>query len=157
MHSRARPAFEHRLATVITVDGVYDQGQTVRDAAGDVPGLERRLRAGADPETRCPAGPAMQARPVMRWAMEQAQHASACRPAAGLRRLSGLHLRDGSRRRSPAALICDAASGLFFAGQPGSCSTPDLPKTFLEFTRTKARRALPAGAERWPWPGSATG
>jgi len=34
---------------VITVDGVYDQGQTVRDAAG-VPGLERRLRAGADPE-----------------------------------------------------------------------------------------------------------
>ena len=30
-------AFEHRLAAVITVDGVYDQGQTVRDAAGDVP------------------------------------------------------------------------------------------------------------------------
>ena len=36
-------AFEHRLAAVITVDGVYDQGQAVRDAAGDVPGLERRL------------------------------------------------------------------------------------------------------------------
>ena len=36
-------AFEHRLAAVMTVDGVYDQGQAARDAAGDIPRLERRL------------------------------------------------------------------------------------------------------------------
>jgi hypothetical protein len=34
---------------MITVDGVYDQGQTARDAAGDIPRLERRL---PPPQTR---------------------------------------------------------------------------------------------------------
>ena len=112
-------AFEHRLAAVIAVDGAYDQGQTVRAGAGDVPGLERRLRAGADPELDAQLARQMQASPVMRWAMEQAQWAFGVpTPRQACAAFLDYHLRDGiAEKIACPALICDAASGLFFAGQ----------------------------------------
>jgi hypothetical protein len=145
-------AFEHRLAAVITVDGVYDQGQTVRDAAGDVPGLERRLRAGADPELDAQLARQMQARPVMRWAMEQAQHAFGVpTPRQACAAFLDYHLRDGiAEKITCLALICDAASGLFFAGQARQLFDHlTCPKTFLEFTADEGADAhCQAGAER---------
>ena len=50
----ARRRFEHRLAAVIAVDGVYDMSLTVRAGVGDDPDLERRLRAEDAPSWSSP-------------------------------------------------------------------------------------------------------
>jgi alpha-beta hydrolase superfamily lysophospholipase len=145
-------AFEHRLAAVIAVDGVYDQGQTVRAGAGDVPGLERRLRAGADPELDAQLARQMQASPVMRWAMEQAQWAFGVpTPRQACAAFLDYHLRDGiAEKIACPALICDAASDLFFADQARQLFDHlTCPKTFLEFTADEGADAhCQVGAER---------
>ena len=149
-------AFEHRLAAVITVDGVYDQGQTVRDAAGDVPGLERRLRAGADPELDAQLARQMQARPVMRWAMEQAQHAFGVpTPRQACAAFLDYHLRDGiAEKIACPALICDAASGLFFRRPgPAAVRPPDLPQDLPGVHRGRRRRRALPGRRGAPGPG----
>ena len=67
----------------------------------------------------------MQARPVIRWAMEQARHAFGVpTPRQACAAFLDYHLRDGiAEKITCLALICDAASGLFLPARPGSCST----------------------------------
>ena len=145
-------AFEHRLAAVIAVDGVYDQGQTVRAGAGDVPGLGRRLRDSADPELDARLARQMEASPVMRWAMEQTQWAFGVpTPRQACTAFLDYHLRDGiAEKIACTALICDAASDLFFAGQARQLFDHlTCPKTFLEFTADEgADTHCHVGAER---------
>jgi len=135
-----------------TAEEMHFQGQTVRAGAGDVPGLERRLRAGADPELDAQLARQMQASPVMRWAMEQAQWAFGVpTPRQACAAFLDYHLRDGiAEKIACPALICDAASGLFFAGQARQLFDHlTCPKTFLEFTADEGADAnCQAGAER---------
>ena len=136
---------------MIAVDGAYDQGQTVRAGAGDVPGLERRLRAGADPELDAQQARQMQASPVMRWAMEQAQWAFGVpTPRQACAAFLDYHLCDGiAEKIACPALIC-AASGLFFVGQARQLfDYLTCPKTFLKFTADEGADAhCQACAER---------
>ena len=96
-------AFEHRLAAVIAVDGVYDMSLTVRAGVGDDPDLERRPRAEDDPQLDAEIIRLAAASPVMRWELDQAQWAFGPRPRARpLPRSSTTTCATGSPRRSPA-------------------------------------------------------
>ena len=145
-------AFEHRLAALVAVDGVYDMGLTVRSVAGDVPDLERRLRAEEDPELDAEFARGIAASPVMRWATGQAQWVfGAATPRLGSAALLDYHLRDGiAEKITCPALICDAPSDLFFAGQARLLFDHlTCPKTFLEFTEEEgADEHCQVGAQR---------
>lgn len=145
-------AFEHRLAALVAVDGVYDMGLTVRSVAGDVPDLERRLRADEDPELDAEFARGIAASPVMRWATGQAQWVfGAATPRLGSAAQLDYHLRDGiAEKITCPALICDAPSDLFFAGQARLLSDHlTCPKTFLEFTEEEgADEHCQVGAQR---------
>jgi len=88
----------------------------------------------------------------MRWTMEQAQHAFGVpTPRQACAAFLDYHLRDGiAEKITCLALICDAASGLFFAGQARQLFDHlTCPKTFLEFTADEGADAhCQAGAER---------
>jgi alpha-beta hydrolase superfamily lysophospholipase len=145
-------AFEHRLAAVVAVDGVYDMGQTGRDFTGSDPGLERRLRADADPELDAVLAQLIAASPVLRWAMDQGRYVfGAPTPRQTAATMLDYHLRDGiAEKIACPALICDAASDLFFAGQAQLLFDHlTCPKTFLEFTAEEGADAhCQVGAQR---------
>lgn len=147
-------AFEHRLAAVIAVDGIYDIGQTVRAQAGDIPDLEQRLRAGDDPEADALIARQMAASPSMRWEIALAQYAfGAPGPRQACAAFLDYHLRDGiAEKIACPALICDAPSDLFLAGQRQPRQLFDhltCPKTFLQFTEDEGADAhCQVGAQR---------
>ncbi len=145
-------AFEHRLAAVIAVDGVYDMSLTVRSGAGDDPDLERRLRADDDPELDAEIARRAEANPVMRWAMDQAQYVfGASSPRKASAAFLDYHLRDGiAEKIACPALICDGTGDLFFAGQARQLFDHlTWPKTFLEFTEEEGADAhCQVGAQR---------
>jgi alpha-beta hydrolase superfamily lysophospholipase len=145
-------AFEPRLAAVIAVDGVYDMGETARGLAGAAPELGRRLRAAADLELDAEIAQLSKASTVVRWAMDQAQYVfGAASPRQAAAALLDYHLRDGiAEKIACPALICDAASDLFFAGQARQLFDHlTCAKTFLEFTEDEGADAhCQAGAQR---------
>jgi pimeloyl-ACP methyl ester carboxylesterase len=130
-------AFEHRLAALVAVDGVYDMGLTIRKYAGEIPDLEQRLRADDDPELDAEFAKAIAASPPMRWATRQGQWvfgAPTPRKASAIQ--LNYNLRDGiAEQIACPALICDAANDLYFEGQAKLLFDHlTCPKTFLEFT-----------------------
>ena len=145
-------AFEHRLAAVIAVDGVYDMSLTVRAGVGDDPDLERRPRAEDDPQLDAEIIRLAAASPVMRWELDQAQWAfGAPSPRQAAAAFLDYHLRDGiAEKIACPALICDAAGDLFFAGQARQLFDHlTSPKTFLEFTADEGADAhCHVGAQR---------
>ena len=146
-------AFEHRLAAVIAVDGIYDMGLVVTGQADDVPDLERRLRAeDDDPDLDAQLARLMAASPVMRWAMEQAQYVFGVpTPRRAAAALLDFNLRDGiAEKITCPALICDAPSDLFAPGQARQLfELLTSPKTFLEFTEEEGADAhCQEGAQR---------
>ena len=145
-------AFEHRLAAVIAVDGVYDIGQAVTAVAAGVPDLDRRLRAESDPELDAELARLMAARPVTRWELEHGQYVlGAATPRKACAALLDYHLRDGiAEKITCPALICDAPGDLFVAGQPRQLFDHlTCPKTFLQFTADEGADAhCQVGAQR---------
>jgi alpha-beta hydrolase superfamily lysophospholipase len=130
-------AFEHRLAALVAVDGVYDMGLNVRSYAGEVPDLERRLRADDDPEVDAQFAKGIAANPAMRWATRQGQWvfgAPTPRKASAIQ--LDYNLRDGiAEKIACPALICDAANDLYFQDQAKLLFDHlTCPKTFLEYT-----------------------
>jgi hypothetical protein len=112
--------FEHRLAAVIALDGVYDLGQAITNLVpGDRDEGERRLRAASDPEPDAQLGKLIATNPVMRWALNHGMYVmGADTPRAFGAACLDYHLRDGIAEQIECpALICEAAEDLFFAGQ----------------------------------------
>ncbi|MEU5539871.1 alpha/beta fold hydrolase [Streptomyces sp. NPDC020362] len=146
-------AFDHRLAAVVALDGVYDLGPAVTNLLpGERSETERRLRADSDPELDALLDRMTTENPVLRWAIHHGMYVmGAATPRAFGAAYLDYHLRDGiaSQIRCP-ALICEAAEDLFFAGQARQLYD-DLtcPKTFLEFTAEEGADAhCQAGAQR---------
>jgi alpha-beta hydrolase superfamily lysophospholipase len=130
-------AFEHRLAALVAVDGVYDMGLTIRRYAGEIPDLEQRLRADTDPELDAEYERLIAANPGMQWATRQGQWVfGAPTPRKASAAQLDYNLRDGiAEKIACPALICDAANDLFFQGQAKLLFDHlTCPRTFLEFT-----------------------
>ncbi|GAA1991458.1 alpha/beta hydrolase family protein [Amycolatopsis minnesotensis] len=146
-------AFEHRLAAVIALDGVYDVSSIVTSSAtGDRAEFERRLRAASDPELDAEFDRAMAASPVARWAMNQGMWAmGAGTPRAFGAALLDYRLGDGVAEKIQCpTLVCEAAEDLFFAGQPQQLYDHlTCPKTLLAFTEEEGAGAhCQSGAQR---------
>jgi alpha-beta hydrolase superfamily lysophospholipase len=146
-------AFEHRLAAVVAFDGVYDMGLATRRYAGEIPDLEQRLRADADPELDAEYARLIAASPPMRWATRQGQWVfGAPSPRKASAAQLDYNLRDGiAEKIACPALICDAEHDTV-AGEGQAKLLFDhltCPKTFLEFTAEEgADLHCQVGAER---------
>ncbi|MGD3106152.1 alpha/beta hydrolase family protein [Streptomyces sp. YGL11-2] len=146
-------AFEHRLAAVVALDGVYDLGRAVTDIVpGDRDEVERRLRAASDPELDAQLDHLIAANPVLRWALNHGMYVmGADTPRAFGAAYLDYHLRDGiAEQITCPALICEAVEDLFFAGQARQLyDSLTCPKTLIEFTAEVGADAhCQAGAQR---------
>lgn len=146
-------AFEHRIAALIALDGVYDLGLVATSLfPGDTAEAERRLRAEDDPEVDAALAAAMAADPTARWAIEHGMYVQgAATPRAFAAAYLDYHLRDGiaEQIRCP-TLVCTGTEDEFFDGQPEllyrhlTCT-----KTLLPFTADEGGGAhCQAGAQR---------
>ncbi|WP_214416491.1 alpha/beta hydrolase family protein [Sphaerisporangium fuscum] len=131
-------AFDHRVAALITLDGIYDLGVI---ATSSIPlpraEAERRLRADQDPELDAMLEAAMAAAPMMRWAMEHGMFAlNVDTPRAFGAAYLDFHVRDGvAEKITCPTLVCAGADDGFFKGQPELLYQHlTCPKTLLEFT-----------------------
>ncbi len=146
-------AFEHRLAALVALDGVYDFGTRMTDnLPGERAEVERRLRADADPEFDAALDQRMAASPVSHWALNHGMYAmGAATPRALGAAYLDYHVRDGiAERITCPTLVCEAAEDEFFSGQPQllydhlTCA-----KTLLRFTAGEGAGAhCHAGAQR---------
>ncbi|MER7771695.1 alpha/beta fold hydrolase [Kitasatospora sp. NPDC096140] len=146
-------AFEHRLAAVVALDGVYDLGEAVlRLVPGGRAEAERRLRADADPELDARLEHLIATDPVLRWALNHGMYVMGVdTPRAFAAAYLDHHLRDGiAERITCPTLVCEAAEDLFFAGQARALHDHlTCPKTLLEFTAEEGADAhCQAGAQR---------
>lgn len=146
-------AFEHRLAALIALDGVYDLSLVATSLfPGEAAEAERRLRADDDPEVDAALAAAMAADPTARWAIEHGMYVlGAATPRAFAAAYLDYHLRDGvaEQIRCP-TLVCAGAEDDFFAGQPEMLFEHlTCPKTLLPFTAAEGAGAhCQAGAQR---------
>lgn len=146
-------AFEHRLAACVAFDGVYDLGLTV---TADFPGTraeaEAALRAESAPEADAMIAQLMAGNPNIRWAATHGQYVmGADSPRAFFASYLDYSLADGiAEQITCPTLVCDAATDMFFDGQPQllfdhlTCR-----KTLLDFTEAEGAGAhCQTGAQR---------
>jgi alpha-beta hydrolase superfamily lysophospholipase len=146
-------AFEHRLAACIAFDGVYDMGLT---AAGWMPGsrseIEAVLRADSAPDADAMIAHLMASNPNIRWAATHGQYAmGAASPRALFGSFLDYTLAEGiAEQIACPTLVCEAASDIFFEGQPRLLFDHlTCPKTLLDFTEAEGAGAhCQAGAGR---------
>ncbi|MCO6000130.1 alpha/beta hydrolase family protein [Actinoallomurus rhizosphaericola] len=146
-------AFEHRIAALIALDGVYDLGVITTSAIpGDRAEAERRLRAADDPDLDAMMEAAMAASPMMRWAIEHGMYVMGVdTPRAFGAAYLDHHLRDGiAEKIACPTLVCAGADDGFFRGQPELLYEHlTCPKTLLEFTAQEGAGAhCQSGAQR---------
>ncbi|MER0483741.1 alpha/beta fold hydrolase [Streptomyces sp. Edi2] len=146
-------AFDHRLAAVIALDGVYDLGDlAARFLSLDRAEAEQRLRADHSPEFEAAVEAAMAASPMTRWVADQGRYVMGGDTSRELlATLLGYHLRDGiAEKITCPTLVCSAADDVFFKGQPELLHEHlTCPKTLLEFTAGQGADAhCQAGAQR---------
>ncbi|BDH12834.1 alpha/beta hydrolase family protein [Streptomyces hygroscopicus] len=146
-------AFEHRLAAVIALDGVYDLGDMATGLLSlDRAEAERRLRADRDPELDAAVEAAMAASPKIRWLVDQGRYVMGADTPRGLfATFLDYHLRDGiAQKITCPTLVCSAPDDVFFEGQPELLHEHlTCPKTLLEFTAALGADAhCQAGAQR---------
>ncbi|MEU6212121.1 alpha/beta fold hydrolase [Streptomyces sp. NPDC047023] len=131
-------AFEHRLAALIAVDGLYDLGQVaVRNVPGTREEAERLLRAESAPELDAAFEQAMAHDPIARWAIHHGMYVMGVdTPRAFSASYLDYTLADGIAERIQCpTLVCDAEEDMFFQGQPEQLYDHlTCPKTFMEFT-----------------------
>ena len=146
-------AFEHRLAACIAFDGVYDMGLT---AVGWMPGtwaeIEAVLRSGSAPEADAMIAQLMASNPNIRWAATHGQYVmGADSPRALFASFLDYTLADGiAEQITCPTLVCEAASDIFFEGQPQlRLDHLTCPKALLDFTEAEGAGAhCQAGAGR---------
>ncbi|WP_328312184.1 alpha/beta fold hydrolase [Streptomyces sp. NBC_00442] len=131
-------AFEHRLAAVIAVDGVFDLGEvSVRHIPGGREEAERLLRADSAPELDVALEELMERDPISRWAMNHGMYVMGVdTPRAFNAAYLDYTLRDGTAEliQCP-TLVCDAAEDEFFRGQPEELyARLTCPKELMVFT-----------------------
>jgi pimeloyl-ACP methyl ester carboxylesterase len=147
-------AFEYRLAALICVDGLYDMAALPLTLGpfGDVPDLNRRLRAEHDAEMDAELARQVEASPVTRWAINQAMWCfGVATPRAAFAALLDYNVRDGIAEKIKCpALICDGVNDLFARGQARVLFDHlTCPKTFIEFTEEEgADEHCQVGAQR---------
>ncbi|BBZ80008.1 dipeptidyl aminopeptidase [Mycolicibacterium anyangense] len=131
-------AYEHRLAACIAFDGVYDMGLT---ALGWIPGdrteTEAMLRAEAAPEADAVIEQLMAANPNIRWAATHGQYALGVEsPRALFAAFLDYTLAGGiAEQITCPTLVCEAASDIFFEGQPQLLFDHlTCPKALVKFT-----------------------
>ncbi|MFE7183325.1 alpha/beta hydrolase family protein [Streptomyces erythrochromogenes] len=131
-------AFEHRLAALIAVDGLYDLGEiAVRNVPGTREEAERLLRAASAPELDAAFEQAMTSDPIARWAINHGMYVMGVdTPRAFNASYLDYTLADGIAERIQCpTLVCDAEEDIFFKGQPEQLYDHlTCPKTFMAFT-----------------------
>ncbi|MFJ9943028.1 alpha/beta hydrolase family protein [Streptomyces erythrochromogenes] len=131
-------AFEHRLAALIAVDGLYDLGQiAVRNVPGTREEAERLLRAASAPELDAAFEQAMTSDPIARWAINHGMYVMGVdTPRAFSASYLDYTLADGIAERIQCpTLVCDAEEDMFFKGRPEQLYDHlTCPKTFMAFT-----------------------
>ena len=131
-------AFEHRLAALIAVDGLYDLGQTsVRNIPGTREEAERLLRAQAAPELDAAFEQIMTRDPIARWAINHGMYVMGVdTPRAFNASYLDYTLADGIAEQIQCpTLVCDAEEDMFFKGQPEQLYDHlTCPKTLMAFT-----------------------
>ncbi|MFD7030718.1 alpha/beta hydrolase family protein [Streptomyces sp. NPDC059917] len=146
-------AFDHRIAAVVALDGVYDLGD-ISTASLPLPRkeAEERLRAPYAPEIDAALEAAMAASPLVKWGVEQGMYTlGAATPRAFCAAYLDYHLRDGiAERITCPVLVCSAEDDGFFKGQPEDLySHLTCEKTLLTFTAEEGADAhCQAGAQR---------
>jgi alpha-beta hydrolase superfamily lysophospholipase len=146
-------AYEHRLAACVAFDGVYDLGLTVtRSMPGPRAESEAVLRAESAPEVDAMIEQLMASDPSIRWAATHGQYVmGADSPRAFFASYLDYTLADGIAEQIICpTLVCDAATDIFFDGQPQllfdhlTCQ-----KTLLKFTEEEGAGAhCQTGAQR---------
>lgn len=131
-------AFEHRLAALIAVDGLYDLGQTsVRNIPGTREEAERLLRADSAPELDASLEQIMAKDPIARWAINHGMYVMGVdTPRAFNASYLDYTLAGGIAERIQCpTLVCDAEEDMFFKGQPEQLYDHlTCPKTLMVFT-----------------------
>jgi alpha-beta hydrolase superfamily lysophospholipase len=131
-------AFEHRLAALIAVDGLYDLGQTaVRNVPGTRAEAERLLRAQAAPELDAAFEQTMTRDPIARWAINHGMYVMGVdTPRAFNASYLDYTLQGGIAEQIQCpTLVCDAEEDMFFKGQPEQLYDHlTCPKTLMVFT-----------------------
>ncbi|MGI5450640.1 alpha/beta hydrolase family protein [Streptomyces sp. CA-243310] len=131
-------AFEHRLAALIAVDGLYDLGQTsVRNVPGTREEAERLLRADSAPELDAAFEQAMDKDPIARWAINHGMYVMGVdTPRAFNASYLDYTLTGGIAERIQCpTLVCDAEEDMYFKGQPEQLYDHlTCPKTLMVFT-----------------------
>jgi pimeloyl-ACP methyl ester carboxylesterase len=131
-------AFEHRLAALIAVDGLYDLGQTsVRNIPGTREEAERLLRAKTAPELDAALEQLMAQDPISRWAFNHGMYVMGVdTPRAFTASYLDYTLSGGIAERIQCpTLVCDAEDDMFFKGQPEQLYDHlTCPKTLMLFT-----------------------
>ncbi|MEU2728717.1 alpha/beta fold hydrolase [Streptomyces griseoviridis] len=150
-------AFEHRLAAVIAVDGVYDFGATLTAhfPESDPAALAALLR---DPEAAAAIDAALEQAAaesdVANWGLSHGQYVmGGGSPRGFLLRALDYHLRDGiAESVTCPVLICEAENDLFFSGQPDEvfAHLTAVDRTLVRFTAAEGADAhCHAGAQRY--------
>ncbi|MER7582606.1 alpha/beta fold hydrolase [Kitasatospora sp. NPDC097691] len=131
-------AFEHRLAALVAVDGLYDLGQTsVRNVPGTREEAERLLRAQSAPELDAALDEIMTRDPIARWAINHGMYVMGVdTPRAFNASYLDYSLAGGIAERIQCpTLVCDAEEDMFFQGQPEQLYDHlTCPKTLMVFT-----------------------
>lgn len=146
-------AFEHRFAACIAFDGVYDMGLTaVEWMPGSRDEIRAVLRADSAPEVDAMIAQLMAANPNIRWAATHGQYAMGVdSPRAVFASFLDYTLADGiAEQITCPTLVCEAASDIFFEGQPQQLFDHlTCPKALLSFTEAEGAGAhCQAGAGR---------
>ncbi len=111
-------AFEHRLAAVVCVDGLFDIYQAFVDAALP-PELKRMLNEGRIEELNQAIEVGMRQNTNMRWAVEHGCWSfRAATPYEFLERTRSMSMRGLVDKVQCPVLVCDASEDKFFRGQP---------------------------------------
>lgn len=110
-------AFEHRLAAVVCVDGVFDAYQAF---TGQLPApLRQLLDAGSAAAFNQAVGAALPHNTSFRWGVEQGCWAfQAATPYDFMTQVRPMTLRDVAGQITCPVLVCEAEDDHFFAGQP---------------------------------------
>ncbi|MEU8587028.1 alpha/beta hydrolase [Streptomyces sp. NPDC048664] len=131
-------AFEHRLAAVIAIDGLYDLGEvSTRNIPGTREEAERLLRAQSAPELDTALEQLMARDPISRWAFNHGMYVMGVdTPRAFNASYLDYTLADGIAERIQCpVLVCDAVEDMFFKGQPEQLFEHlTCPKTLMVFT-----------------------
>ncbi|MFJ8435890.1 alpha/beta fold hydrolase [Kitasatospora sp. NPDC094019] len=131
-------AFEHRLAALVAVDGLYDLGETsVRNIPGTREEAERLLRAPSAPELDAAMEQIMDKDPIARWAINHGMYVMGVdTPRAFNASYLDYTLAGGIAERIQCpTLVCDAEQDMFFKGQPEQLYDHlTCPRTLMLFT-----------------------